>query len=757
MAELFEENIITPQTLNEILGGMSSLGGLEVAESTPTATGNVMVNPTIIGGTLDGVSYKSSSSEAKLEIFPSWDKTIGQIVKSASGTTVFKIEIDGTNAGDITIGNYAGNQGILWDQSAGTLTVKGGVAVGYLDIPDTVTEDSFHVDSSGNTWWGSPELATAPAKILNTGEATFTNVTATQYFAWNADVFQLKGIVSLVGTLQLHSFTVATLPTGATSTGAKSPTAIGNDLWTNPTHAYYSDNVYATTNLSGLIQIYKTWGNNIPANSYINGLLVSVEGHTDKDGVELWVQLSWDGGTNWTISKIATLNNGGDTIITFGGPTDNWNRLWTDSECSDANLFVKIQMQDYGAGATAYVDHITLNVYYYDNMENPVAGGSLAYVSDGQKAGETSNGTGNLAFYDVNGNWIAVDTGNQINANIGTKIQSLDSDPTSPSTGQFFFGSVNAKFRGYDGASWKDLAWTDDLADYAKEIASPSDTLQLSNDTETDNIWAGWDAWTEADAITSTVAGKIRVKWDIRKLSANAYPVYSKVYVNDVAVGSANEHNSTSYSTYTEMSVDVNVGDEIEIYVLGDPATSNSNSIRIRNLRLYWDLSTKGYIDAGDDTPKFNDIDYYASDTLRQSNDTDKYTASQSVYAKVKEIKVTAGTLTNCRIKFDLASGGTPNFVKAKIYKNGTAIGTERTSTSSSYATYSEDFTIDFTTNDLIQIYAYTDNPSYPAHVRNFRIYYDYGVTKLDGLALATEIPIATADLPTLTFTNQDP
>ena len=81
--------------------------------------------------------------------------------------------------GDVTIGDYAAGQGIFWDQSAGTLSILGGLVVDHLDIPDLVTADSFHVDTAGNTWWGSVLIGGAVAKVLKNGAATFTNIQIT--------------------------------------------------------------------------------------------------------------------------------------------------------------------------------------------------------------------------------------------------------------------------------------------------------------------------------------------------------------------------------------------------------------------------------------------------------------------------------------------------------------------------------------------------------------------------------------------------
>lgn len=57
---------------------------------------------------------------------------------------------------------------------------SGGIIGGKLDIPDTTTANSFHVDTSGNTWWGANVAngyTLANAYVLNSGQALFKNVT----------------------------------------------------------------------------------------------------------------------------------------------------------------------------------------------------------------------------------------------------------------------------------------------------------------------------------------------------------------------------------------------------------------------------------------------------------------------------------------------------------------------------------------------------------------------------------------------------
>lgn len=103
-----------------------------------------------------------------------------------SGKSTFDNSVPGYILGfDPSDGNakfYIGNSTsyINWDGT--TLTVVGGVNISDLNIPDTTTANSFHVDANGNAWWGAnvaSGYASAPASILNTGAASFSNVTIT--------------------------------------------------------------------------------------------------------------------------------------------------------------------------------------------------------------------------------------------------------------------------------------------------------------------------------------------------------------------------------------------------------------------------------------------------------------------------------------------------------------------------------------------------------------------------------------------------
>lgn len=109
-----------------------------------------------------------------------------------------------------------------------------------------------------------------------------------------------------------------------------------------------------------------------------------------------------------------------------------------------------------------------------------------------------------------------------------------------------------------------------------------------------------------------------------------------------------------------------------------------------------------------------------AGDTLLSEANTERNVTGGS-YSMVKEIRVPRpGTY---RIKFDMINdaGGYDPF--ARIYRNGVAVGTEQTETSTSYATKSEDIA-GWAANDLLQLYVTNKNDGSTAgKVKNLKVY----------------------------------
>lgn len=96
--------------------------------------------------------------------------------------------------------------------------IKGSIAAGSLDIPDANTLNSFHVNTAGDTWWGTTVALfnisndNAPAYILKSGVAKFQSVTI------------VGGVID--GTSTIGGRTASTISTAIDSSGHFADNAI---------------------------------------------------------------------------------------------------------------------------------------------------------------------------------------------------------------------------------------------------------------------------------------------------------------------------------------------------------------------------------------------------------------------------------------------------------------------------------------------------------------------------------------------------
>jgi len=114
-------------------------------------------------------------------------------------------------------------------------------------------------------------------------------------------------------------------------------------------------------------------------------------------------------------------------------------------------------------------------------------------------------------------------------------------------------------------------------------------------------------------------------------------------------------------------------------------------------------------------------LGYTAGDNLIFANDTERETG-QTSWTKIKEtIVVRSGIL---RIKFTgrVGAGGTAHF---KIYRNDTAVGEDRVTSSVNPTTWTQDIG-NWTAQDACRIYGYNEVFGQTAVVNNFRLYSGY-------------------------------
>ena len=112
-----------------------------------------------------------------------------------------------------------------------------------------------------------------------------------------------------------------------------------------------------------------------------------------------------------------------------------------------------------------------------------------------------------------------------------------------------------------------------------------------------------------------------------------------------------------------------------------------------------------------------------ASDVLRKTDDAVVNTV-ETVYALRKSITIPKNYVTSgLRIKFDIADNSTGSYGDGKIYKNGVAVGTERSASGGvdEYNSFSEDLG-GFAPGDTIELWSKTTNVGVICRVKDFRI-----------------------------------
>ncbi len=166
--------------------------------TNPDGTSTVAVSAA--ANSVTGAADTSSSSDAGMLVSPEGIESgevdgnlsfVGGFIQSKNfvhSAAGWRISADGT--AEFGSGYFRG------DITGATGTFSGTVNVGSLNIPDSTTASSFHVDTSGNAWWGAnvaTGYAGANAYILATGAAVFKNVqiggSTIQYVITNSGIF----------------------------------------------------------------------------------------------------------------------------------------------------------------------------------------------------------------------------------------------------------------------------------------------------------------------------------------------------------------------------------------------------------------------------------------------------------------------------------------------------------------------------------------------------------------------------------------
>lgn len=173
-------------------------------------------------------------------------------------------------------------------------------------------------------------------------------------------------------------------PPAGNSTGFYSPAAQqsngggdGNGFEVNPTNALNNDSFYAVDMDSGTSagancnsagkdrHRFTQFNLPIPAGATITGIEVRLDALADSTAGSpiMCVQISWNGGSNWTAPQSATLTTVEETYV-LGGPTDTWGRVWTSAEFANNTFRLRITNVSSDLNRDFSLDWVAVNVHY---------------------------------------------------------------------------------------------------------------------------------------------------------------------------------------------------------------------------------------------------------------------------------------------------------------------------------------------------------------------------------------------------------
>jgi uncharacterized protein YjiK len=130
----------------------------------------------------------------------------------------------------------------------------------------------------------------------------------------------------------------------------------GNGYEVNAGNAYLRDGLFAVDNNSGTgtsssctnsgkdKHRFQNYNISLPNGATVTGIQVRLNAKVDSTSgsPKLCVQLSWNGGSNWTPAKSTSGLSGSNATYTLGSPADLWGRAWNLSQFANSNFMLRV-------------------------------------------------------------------------------------------------------------------------------------------------------------------------------------------------------------------------------------------------------------------------------------------------------------------------------------------------------------------------------------------------------------------------------
>lgn len=220
--------------------------------------------------------------------------------------------------GDFISPNFKAGRSGFRISSNGDVEFNGGIfrgqlIAGSIDIPDETSADSFHVDSSGNTWWGAATLASSRASVTKEGRATFRGVSTLEV--------QLSTVFE--SSARFSSFTGGSGSRTFTNSGALIATGTTTSSYSNLQLIIYPNAVNLNTAEIGFSTVVfvdndETLGGVGSAFWGIGSYAIDGSGHVDSGSYAIGFMIKKTGGA--ASLYVVAINNGTKTETLLYSP-----------------------------------------------------------------------------------------------------------------------------------------------------------------------------------------------------------------------------------------------------------------------------------------------------------------------------------------------------------------------------------------------------------------------------------------------------
>jgi hypothetical protein len=249
-------------------------------------------------------------------------------------------------------------------------------------------------------------VATPPASVTVPAGATSATFTVTTAVVTTTTMVTLTAVFNNTGrTADLR----VTAPPGggfnSPSANARDSGGDGNGFESNPSNAHADDAANASDINSGSgtgtsctssgkdRHRFYNYGLSIPTDVPITGIEVRLDARADSTSgsPKMCVQLSWDGGANWTAAKATATLGTSMTTFTLGSATDTWGRTWSPTNFTDASFRVRVINVASSTARDFFLDWIAVRPHY--TASGPASLSAVSVSPSTVTGGDSSIGT----------------------------------------------------------------------------------------------------------------------------------------------------------------------------------------------------------------------------------------------------------------------------------------------------------------------------------------------------------------------------